>query len=87
VQKINFLQQSKSWDITIEFSAIQQDYTEKIYKAQSDKFGSLSMVATGQGDVAKLQNQYASYAIRSGMYYVIAPQSGTNNKARKIRHR
>jgi hypothetical protein len=51
-------------------------------KAEGDRFGSLSQVATGQGDVAKLENQYASYAIRNGMYYIIAPQSGQIIQAR-----
>lgn len=62
--------------IQIEFSATHQEYAEKLSKAEGDKYGSLSMVATGEGDIAKLQNQYASYSIRNGMYYVIAPQSG-----------
>ena len=26
--------------------------------------------------IAKLENQYASYSIRNGMYYVFAPQDG-----------
>lgn len=62
--------------LQIEFGAIQQEYAEKLSKAEGDKLGSLSMVASGEGDIAKLQNQYASYSIRNGMYYVIAPQSG-----------
>lgn len=69
--------------IQIEFSYLQQEYTEKKAKAESDKFGSLSSVATGKGDIAKLQNQYASYAIRNGMYFIIAPQSGQIINARK----
>ena len=68
--------------VRIELSAVQQEYAEKISKAEGDKYGSLSMVATGQGDIAKLQNQYASYSIRNGMYYVIAPQNGQIIKAR-----
>jgi multidrug resistance efflux pump len=39
-------------------------------------------VATGQGDIAKLENQYASYSIRNGMYFIIAPQSGQIIQAR-----
>ncbi|HET7896303.1 MAG TPA: biotin/lipoyl-binding protein, partial [Flavisolibacter sp.] len=62
--------------VQIEFNAVQQDYTEKTAKAESDKYGSLSQIAGSQGEIAKLQNQYASYAIRNGMYYIIAPQSG-----------
>lgn len=69
--------------IRIEFSAVQQEYAEKVSKAESDRFGSLSSVATGQGDIAKLQNQYASYSVRNGMYYIIAPQSGQVVKAVK----
>jgi len=68
--------------IQIERSAVQQEYNEKVSKAESDRFGSQSSIATGQGDIAKLQNQYASYAIRNGMYYIIAPQSGQIVQAR-----
>lgn len=68
--------------LRIELSQKQQEYTEKMMKAESDRFGSLSQVATGQGDVAKLENQFASYAIRNGMYYIIAPQSGQIVQAR-----
>ncbi len=58
--------------LAIERSAVQQEYVEKISKAEGEKFGSLSQVATGQGDISKMQNQYASYSIRNGMYQVIA---------------
>jgi multidrug efflux pump subunit AcrA (membrane-fusion protein) len=66
----------------IEFSAIQQEYTEKLSKAESDKFGSLSQIAGSQGEIAKLQNLYAGYSVRNGMYYIIAPQSGQIVKAK-----
>jgi multidrug resistance efflux pump len=69
--------------IQIEFSAVQQEYAEKVSKAEGDRFGSLSSVASGQGDIAKLQNQFASYSIRNGMYYIIAPQSGQIVRAKK----
>jgi multidrug efflux pump subunit AcrA (membrane-fusion protein) len=66
----------------LEFTTVQQEYLEKVSKAESDKFGSLSLLAGNQGDIAKLQNQFASYSIRNGMYYVVAPQSGQVVKAR-----
>jgi multidrug resistance efflux pump len=69
--------------LRLELNGTQQEYTEKISKAEGDRFQSLSQIATGQGDIAKLQNQYASYAIRNGMYYIIAPQSGQIIKANK----
>lgn len=73
-------------DITItriEMNAAQQEYLEKIAKTQGDQFQSLSQIATGQGDIAKLQNQYSNYNIRSRLYYITAPQSGQITKAKK----
>jgi multidrug efflux pump subunit AcrA (membrane-fusion protein) len=67
----------------IEMDAINQDFVEKVSKAQGDQFQSLSQIATGQGDIAKLQNQYTNYNIRSGMYYITAPQDGQVAKAKK----
>lgn len=67
----------------IEMNSVEQEYSEKISKAQGDQFQSLSQIATGQGDIAKLQNQYTNYSIRSGLYYITAPQSGQVTKAKK----
>jgi len=69
--------------VTIEFTAVQQDYQEKILKAESDRFGSLSSVALGEGDIAKLKNLYATYTIRNGMYYILAPQDGQIIQAKR----
>ncbi|HMO32614.1 MAG TPA: biotin/lipoyl-binding protein [Lacibacter sp.] len=69
--------------VQLERSAAIQDYAEKIAKAQGDVFQSRSQIASGQGKVAKLQNQFDNYRIRSGQYYVIAPQDGQVIKARK----
>lgn len=68
---------------SIEMNAVEQEYSEKISKAQGDQFQSLSQIASGQGDVAKLQNQYSNYNIRSGLYYITAPQDGQVTKAKK----
>jgi multidrug efflux pump subunit AcrA (membrane-fusion protein) len=81
----NKLANSKQ-DLTItriEMSALEQENTEKVTKAQGDQFQSLTQIATGQADIAKLQNQYASYSIRNGMYYIMASQSGQVIKAQK----
>jgi multidrug resistance efflux pump len=78
-----FLATKQEMNITqIEFSAVQQDYNEKTAKAESDKFSSLSQVAGSQGDIAKLENLYASYSIRNSMYYIVAPQGGQIVKAK-----
>ena len=67
----------------IEADAINQDYVEKMSKAQGDQFQSLSQISGSEGEIAKLQNQYSNYNIRSGMYYITAPQNGQITKAKK----
>jgi len=62
--------------VRLEFNAVQQEYAEKLSKVESERLGALSSVATGQGDLAKLQNQHTTYAIRNGMYFITAPQDG-----------
>lgn len=81
----NKLANSKQ-DLTItriEMNAQQQENIEKVTKAQGEQFQSLTQIASGQADIAKLENQFASYSIRNGMYYVIATQSGQVVKAQK----
>jgi len=60
----------------IELNSVQQDYQEKIMKAESDKFSALSALYDGEGALNKLQNQLANYTMRKGFYYVLAPQDG-----------
>jgi multidrug efflux pump subunit AcrA (membrane-fusion protein) len=67
----------------IELRGVDQEYNEKMNKAEGEKFQSLGMIETGKGDVAKLENQVASYTIRDGMYYILAPQSGQVINAKK----
>lgn len=69
--------------IQLELNGAIQDYNEKISKAAGDKFQSMSQVATGEGDVSKLKNQYANYDARLRLYYILAPQDGQVVKAKK----
>lgn len=69
--------------VQLEINAIQQDYVEKMAKAESDRLQSLSQIAGGESDLAKLQNQFANYTVRNGMYYILAPQSGQVVQAQK----
>jgi hypothetical protein len=60
----------------IELQSIYSDYMDKISKAESEKYATLSSMYDAEAMVSKLQNQYVSYNIRSGMYYILAPQDG-----------
>lgn len=67
----------------IEMSALEQENLEKVTKAQGEQFQALTQIASGQADIAKLENQFASYEIRNGMYFILASQSGQIVKAQK----
>lgn len=67
----------------IEINSTQQEYAEKIAKARADQFQSLSSIASGRGDVAKLENTLSNYTIRNGLYFITAPQDGQVIKAKK----
>lgn len=68
--------------VKAELDGVKQDNLEKVSKAEGDRFNALSQIAASEGDIAKLENLYASYAIRNGMYYVLAPQDGQVINAR-----
>jgi multidrug efflux pump subunit AcrA (membrane-fusion protein) len=70
-------------NLRIEKNSTVQEYTDKISKAEGDKFSSISNAASTEADVSKLQNLYASYDARNKLYYILAPQSGQITKAKK----
>ncbi|WP_396178103.1 HlyD family secretion protein [Flavobacterium sp.] len=73
--------QNEILNTRMEISRLNAEYSEKISKADSDKFTALSNQFDTEAQVNKLQNQYANYSIRNGMYYIKAPQDGFVNRA------
>jgi len=65
----------------VEINRIAAEYNEKTSKARSDQFTALSNQYDTKAQVNKLENQYANYSIRNGMYYIKAPQDGYVNRA------
>ena len=65
----------------VEINRITAEYNEKVAKARSDQFTALSNQFDTKAQVNKLENQYANYSIRNGMYYIKAPQNGYINRA------
>jgi multidrug resistance efflux pump len=70
-------------NLLIEKRSALQEYTDKIAKAEGDRFSALSAAATEEAEVAKLRNLYANYDARNKLYYVRSPQSGQITKAKK----
>jgi len=66
---------------TIELDQINADFSEKISKLESEKGSTMSNMYDAEAAVTKLQNDYVNYSIRSGLYFVLAPQDGFISKA------
>ena len=67
----------------LNINTIENEYANKIAKAESDKFSTLSNLYDAEGSVNKLENQKENYARRSGFYYITAPQRCFINEALK----
>ncbi len=65
----------------LELRNVVNEYQSKIAKAESDKFSSLSERLQAEGDIQKLQTQAQNYQLRSGFYYITAPQDCYITKA------
>lgn len=65
----------------VEISRVNATYTDKISKAQSDKFTAQSNQFNAEAQVSKLDNQYSNYQIRNDLRFVKAPYDGYINKA------
>ncbi|MBP6185800.1 MAG: HlyD family efflux transporter periplasmic adaptor subunit [Saprospiraceae bacterium] len=65
----------------IELTTIEAEFRNKVSNAESDKYTALSSLYDSEAIVTKMQNQYMNYSVRSGLYYITAPQDGYITKA------
>ena len=68
-------------NVQVELSSIGNQYRDKLSKAESEKYAALSDMYNAEAIVTKMQNQYMNYSVRSGFYYIRAPQDGYITKA------
>lgn len=67
----------------LEISRVKASYSDKIAKAQSNKFTAQSSQFETEAQVSKLENSYSNYELRDKLRYITAPQNGYINKAIK----
>lgn len=67
----------------LELTRVNQEYVDKISKAQSDMFTAQSNSFDTEAQVTKLENNYTNYKVRNSLLYVTAPINGFINKALK----
>jgi adhesin transport system membrane fusion protein len=60
----------------MEINSIRADFRDKLAKAESEKFATLSNMYDSEATVSKMQNQLSNYTVRQGFYYITAPQDG-----------
>jgi multidrug resistance efflux pump len=75
-----FTSKNEFLNAEVEINRIIAEYSEKVSKAESDQFTAKSNQYDTEAQVSKLENLYANYSIRNGMYYIKAPQDGYINK-------
>jgi len=67
---------NKLLNVQLEVGGIRNDYRDKLAKAESEKFSSMSQMYDTEAELSKMQVDLASYIIRAGNYYITAPQNG-----------
>ena len=65
----------------IELSRLRAEYQDKISKAESDRFSTLSSQFGAESQLANLENRRSNIQVRSNLNYITAPQSGFINRA------
>ncbi|MBU2928767.1 HlyD family secretion protein [Winogradskyella psychrotolerans] len=68
----------------VELSRISAMYTDKISKAESDKYTAQSSQFDTEAQVSKLDNQYSNYQMRNDLRFIKAPYDGYINKAIRV---
>lgn len=68
----------------IELNAVNNDFKDKLAKAESEKFTALSSRYDAEATASKLENTFSNYEARSKFLYILAPQDGFLAKAIQV---
>lgn len=68
--------ENKILNARIELNRIDNEFKDKISKAESEKSSTLANLYEAEAEVTKLQNQFSNFSVRQGYYYITAPQNG-----------
>lgn len=67
----------------IELNSIEAEYLDKINKSESELNSTLAYFYDTEGQISKMNNEFANMQIRNSFYYITAPQDGIIVKALK----
>lgn len=77
-------QRNRFLNTKADFDGIMADFSEKIFKAESDRQTALSNYFTTQADIAKLSSKISGLRVRQGYYYITAPQRGMVTRMTRV---
>ncbi|TFV97747.1 HlyD family efflux transporter periplasmic adaptor subunit [Algoriphagus kandeliae] len=60
----------------IDLDAIDNEFKDKLAKAESEMYTAMSARFDAEATVTKLENQYSNYEARTGFRHILAPQDG-----------
>lgn len=82
VQKNKLLnQRNELTNLQIELLNLENQFSDKLAKAESDRQSALAARLESVAATSKLKNQLSNYSERQKLYYITAPQSGYINKS------
>lgn len=81
IQNKWLVSQNEYINARINLNAIENEYLEKIAKAESDHMSAVSNILQAEADYNKLSIQESNYVKRSGFYAITAPQDGYVTRA------
>ncbi|WP_297337428.1 HlyD family efflux transporter periplasmic adaptor subunit [Algoriphagus sp.] len=68
----------------LDLDAIDNDFKDKLAKAESEMFTAMSSQFDTEATATKLENQYSNYEARTNFRYILAPQNGYLAEAIKV---
>lgn len=68
----------------IDLDAIDNDFKDKLGKAESEMYTAMSSQFDAEASTTKLENQYSNYERRSDLRFILAPQDGYIAKAVQV---
>ncbi|MGM0946259.1 MAG: HlyD family secretion protein [Bacteroidota bacterium] len=68
----------------LDLDAIDNDFKDKLAKAESEMFTAMSAQFDTEATATKLENQYSNYEARTNFRYILAPQNGYLAEAIKV---
>ncbi|MDP2041657.1 MAG: HlyD family efflux transporter periplasmic adaptor subunit [Algoriphagus sp.] len=68
----------------IDLDAIDNDFKDKLAKAESEMYTAMSSQFDAEASTTKLENQYSNYERRTGYRHILAPQDGYIAKAIQV---